>query len=57
MSYIYRYFREENGDIYDRETGKTIIVQTEIDRGDYYVVNLYKDTEWVIYKEDIEERR
>ena len=50
-----RYYREDNGDIYDRETGKTIEVlrEQQSDLGYGYIINEDK----YISKDNIEEER
>jgi len=50
-----RYYREDNGDIYDRKTGETIQVLEEENRRNNYAVRDYRG--WhEIDKDDIEEK-
>jgi hypothetical protein len=52
-----RFYREEDGSLYDRKLRRHIEVNTERRIGDHYYVNPGKDTEIVIPVEEIEEKR
>lgn len=51
-----RYYREQNGDLYDRKIGRYITVKTERRIGDHYYINDGAD-QIVIHVDDVEEIR
>lgn len=54
---VARYYRETNGDIYDRETGETIVVITEQQRDNEYEIRDSHYNHYTVDKDDIEEIR
>jgi hypothetical protein len=52
-----RYYREDDGAIYDREEHRYIEPTSEQDQGDHYIVDHPVLGREAIYKEDIEEKR
>lgn len=53
---IKRYVREEEGNIYDRKTRRSIKVRKEKIIGNHCFVNPEGEDEIVIFRDDIEER-